>query len=442
MSTAELPEHKEVYMPKLSPTMAAGSIAEWVKNEGDHIEAGDVIAEIETDKTSRSYEWNDEGYLAKILIKEHEPDVPVGKIMCIIVEEEGDVAAFKDYVPPDDTAPSAVPETPKDEGKTDEEKTKVREAPEEPSQLEKASSQGKQDGRILASPFARVKAEEAGISLRDISATGPGGRIVVADVEGALSEGAGSTKEMREYQGDPAGAELARLAYTDVPLNKLKRVTAERLVQSKQTVPHYYVNGECNIDEMLRLRSIINAKAKAGEYKLSINDFVVKATAAALRKIPEVNAQWMGDKIRMFHQVDISIAVQTPSGLITPIVKDADRKGLKEISQEVKLLAAKAKDNDLTPEEYMGGTFTISNLGMYGTDEFVAIVNPPQAAILAIGAAKKQVIPDDKSDSGIRISSIMNVTLSCDHRVIDGAIGAQWLREFKNCIQDPVQIIV
>lgn len=193
---------------------------------------------------------------------------------------------------------------------------------------------------------------------------------------------------------------------------------------------------------MLDMRALINSRAKSGEYKISVNDFVIKATAAALRRVPEVNAQWMGDKIRMFHSADISIAVQTEQGLITPIVKDADRKGLIEISQDVKTLAGKAKENALAPEEFMGGTFTISNLGMYGVSNFSAIVNPPQAAILAVGASEKRVLPDDTVESGFAAKTVMSVTLSCDHRVVDGAIGAKWLQAFKSCLEDPVNIIM
>eukprot|EP00178_Gracilaria_changii_P028081 TRINITY_DN953_c0_g1_i1.p2 TRINITY_DN953_c0_g1~~TRINITY_DN953_c0_g1_i1.p2 ORF type:complete len:234 (-),score=41.43 TRINITY_DN953_c0_g1_i1:3036-3737(-) len=230
--------------------------------------------------------------------------------------------------------------------------------------------------------------------------------------------------------------------YTDVEVSKYKRVTAERLLQSKQTIPHYYLTVECTVDKMLQLRGAINAKAKEGEYKISVNDFVVKAAAAALRKVPEVNSQWMGDKIRTYHAADISIAVQTEQGLITPIVKDADRKGLKEISNDVKQLAAKARDNALTPEEFMGGTFTISNLGMFGVSNFSAIVNPPQAAILAVGNSEQKVVPDESSLNGFGTKTVMSVTLSCDHRVVDGAVGAQWLAFFKSCLEDPVNIIM
>lgn len=294
--------------------------------------------------------------------------------------------------------------------------------------------------RVLASPFARVTAANAGISLQGVSGTGPGGRIVAADVQDALVHGVPAQPGVPAEQ--PAMQIAGMPAYTDVEVTKYKRITAERLLLSKQTVPHYYLQADCTVDSMLSLRAAINGKAKDGDYKISVNDFVIKAAAAALRKVPEVNAQWMEDKIRVFHSADICIAVQTEQGLITPIVKDADRKGLKEISEDVKQLAAKAKDNALAPEEFMGGTFTISNLGMFGVSSFSAIVNPPQAAILAVGTSEQRVVPDEKTESGFSTKTILNVTLSCDHRVIDGAVGAQWLVEFKSCLEDPVNIII
>lgn len=290
--------------------------------------------------------------------------------------------------------------------------------------------------RVIASPLAKHAAAQAGLSLSGIAGTGPGGRVLAADVQEALASGAGKTSTMSHE------AVVGLPSYTDVPVTKYKKVTAERLVYSKTTVPHYYLSVQCCVDDMLKLRARINAKAKDGEYKLSVNDFVIKAAATALRQVPEVNAQWMGDTIRMFKSADISIAVQTEQGLITPIVKDADRKGLKAISADVKSLAAKAKDNALAPEEFMGGTFTISNLGMFGINNFSAIVNPPQAAILAVGNTVKTLVPDDNSETGYVMQSMMSVTLSCDHRVIDGAVGAQWLQAFKRCMEDAVENIM
>jgi pyruvate dehydrogenase E2 component (dihydrolipoamide acetyltransferase) len=297
--------------------------------------------------------------------------------------------------------------------------------------------------RVLASPAARKAAVEAGLTLDSMTGigTGPGGRLVAADVADALrigrstlSRGVDSTAAEQTPQ--------AGTAYSDVDASKFQRVAAERLTQSKQTVPHYYLTTECSVDQMLALRSALNAKAGELGPKLSVNDFVVKAAAAALRRVPDVNAQWMGDVIRKFHSADISVAVQTPNGLITPIVKDADRKGVRDISAEVKSLAERARAGKLAYEEFVGGTFTISNLGMYGVKEFSAIINPPQAAILAVGTSTKRVVPDTSAESGFGTQTIMTVTLSCDHRVVDGAVGAQWLAAFKSCMEDPVEMIL
>lgn len=373
----------------------------------------------------------------KVFFEDGAADVPVGTPVAIVVEEEEAIAAFEDYVPDeggaDDTA-EAQPSEPTPEP--------VPPVP-EPSTSQTAkptttpvAATNATTSRVLASPLARVSAANASLPLKSIVGTGPGGRVIAADVEDALVHGV----------PEPAPAMPAQVPgmpmYTDVEVTKFKRVTAERLLQSKQTVPHYYLTVQCEVDNMLELRSTINSKAKDGEYKISVNDFVIKAAAAALRKVPEVNAQWMGDKIRMYHAADISIAVQTEQGLITPIVKDADRKGLKEISSDVKELATKARENALAPEEFMGGTFTISNLGMFGVSNFSAIVNPPQAAILAVGNSEQRVVPDESAPNGFGTKTFMNVTLSCDHRVVDGAVGAQWLSQFKSCLEDPVNIIM
>lgn len=361
--------------------------------------------------------------------------------MAIVVEEEEDIAAFKDYAPPQDesagAAPAAEPEP--ELQPTAPSSTPIDQAPFAPTPTLIPSPQHAPSGsRVLASPLARMTAASAGVGLSQVAGTGPGGRVIAADVEEALTSGLQPAQEAIDAPSQAIGMP----AFTDVEASKFRRVAAERLLQSKQTVPHYYLSMDCVVDLMLAMRSSINSKAKDGEYKISVNDFVTKAAAAALRKVPEVNAQWMGDKIRMFHSADISIAVQTDQGLITPIVKEADRKGLKEISEDVKELARKAKENTLAPEEFMGGTFTISNLGMFGINNFSAIVNPPQAAILAVGSSETRVVPDATAESGFTSKTYMSVTLSCDHRVVDGAVGAQWLKEFKACMEDPVNIIM
>jgi pyruvate dehydrogenase E2 component (dihydrolipoamide acetyltransferase) len=441
-AAASLPDHKTLTMPKLSPTMDAGVIQEWVKKEGDAIEAGDVLAEIETDKATMSFEYNDEGYMAKIFVAEGERDVPIGKAICIVVEDEADVAAFADYVPQGDGPPSATAPAPA-VSPVSSATAPVNSDPAPPSSFISKSN----GTRIVASPLARHAAADSGVALSTINGSGPGGRILAADVEAAIESGSAirAASAPGAISAPAASLESAHAptsSHTDVASTKFQRVAADRLSMSKQTIPHYYLVSECAVDKMLALRSALNAKAREGSPRLSVNDFVVKAAAAALRTVPEVNAQWMGDVIRRFHAADICVAVQTPNGLITPIVKDADRKGVREISTEVKLLAERAKAGKLTPEEFMGGTFTISNLGMFGVSEFAAIVNPPQAAILAVGTSVQRVVPDSSTESGFGMRTIMTVTLSCDHRVVDGAVGAQWLAAFKANLEDPVNIIL
>lgn len=343
--------------------------------------------------------------------------------MAIIVEEEGDIAAFKDY------NPSAGPETPAASPPA----PPAPAAAAAPVPAEAAAPTPVAGARVLASPLARVTAANAGIALAVMAGSGPGGRVIAADVAEAVASG-GAPEPLPLVEVGLAG-------YTDLEVTKYKRVTAERLLESKRSVPHYYMTVDCGIDRMLALRKEVNERGD-GEYKISVNDFVIKAAATALRRVPEVNSRWMGDVVRMYHSADISIAVQTERGLITPIVQEADRKGLRDISEDVKRLAGKARENALEPEEFMGGTFTISNLGMYGVSSFSAIVNPPQAAILAVGASEERVVVDKEAVSGFGTKTMLSVTLSCDHRVVDGAVGAQWLDVFRKCLEDPVNMIM
>lgn len=438
LAASSLPDHKLLAMPKLSPTMEVGTIQEWVKAPGDAIEAGDVLAEIETDKATRSFEYNDEGYLARVFVEEGATEVPVGSALAIVVEEEADVAAFKDYVLPEaDSAPAAAPApTPPKPSPPPPATPKPVAKPATPSATKAPGS------RIMASPLARNQAADAGIALSAVTGTGPNGLIVSSDVAAAIESGVGSADSSDVDDVSSSASAAAMSGYTDMDATKFQKVAAQRLTESKQTVPHYYMSTECSVDGMLALRAQLNARAREGSPRLSVNDFVIKAAAAALRRVPEVNAQWMGDAIRMFDAADICVAVQTPNGLITPIVKDADRKGVGAISAEVKELAERAREGKLAPEEFMGGTFTISNLGMFGVNDFAAIVNPPQAAILAVGTSTQRLVPDAAMDAGFSTKTVMTVTLSCDHRVIDGAVGAQWLKAFKACLEDPVEIIL
>lgn len=382
-------------------------------------------------------------------------DVKVGELIGIYVEEEEDVAAFKDWDP--STEESDVAETSKElAGVAAEPADQGGEAASTPDKQASAVSTSKPSrdgGRIIATPAARKRAHEAGIPLAHIEGTGPDGRIVMADVQHAMessivasSDSGASPTSMSVPASPVAVMEGEEDMYEDVEVSRFQKVTAERLLQSKQTIPHYYLSAEVTMDTLLALRTKQNAAlaaaaAKGGPGgKVSVNDFVIKAAAAALRKVPEVNSQWNETSIRRFKNVDVSVAVQTERGLITPIVTDADRKGLSEISADVKALAAKAREGTLQPHEFIGGTFSVSNLGMFGVDSFAAIVNPPQAAILAVGASSPKVVPDGQG--GYTTTTVMSVTLSCDHRVVDGAVGARWLQAFKAHVEDPVSMIL
>ncbi|KAG5593942.1 hypothetical protein H5410_035174 [Solanum commersonii] len=425
-----LPPHQVIGMPSLSPTMTEGNIARWLKKEGDKVSPGELLCEVETDKATVEMECMEEGYLAKILHGDGASSIKVGEVIAVTVEEEDDIAKFKDYQPStSDATPSpkapASPPPPKEE---------VAEKPVTPSQP-KVSKSSAAD-RIFASPLARKIAEDHNIPLTNIKGTGPEGRIVKADIDDYL---ASRGKEA------PAAAPKAdtSLDYTDIPVAQIRKVTASRLLLSKQTIPHYYLTVDTCVDKLIELRSKLNSLQEAsGGKKLSVNDLVIKAAALALRKVPQCNSSWTNDYIRQYHNVNINVAVQTDNGLYVPVVRDADKKGLSTISEEVKNLAQKAKENSLKPQDYEGGTFTVSNLGgPFGIKQFCAIINPPQSAILAVGSAEKRVLPGS-SEGQYKFASMMSVTLSCDHRVIDGAIGAEWLKAFKGYIESPESMLL
>ncbi|ORX90789.1 pyruvate dehydrogenase [Basidiobolus meristosporus CBS 931.73] len=424
-SSDAFPPHTKINMPALSPTMTAGNIGTWRKQIGDEIVPGDVLVEIETDKAQMDFECQDEGYLAKIFIESGAKDVSINTPIAIMVENKEDVEKFKDYVLEDSSAPAAAAES-----KPEEPKAQEKPAAAAPTSSAPAASAPSTD-RIFASPIAKKLAKEGSIELSQIQGSGPNGRILKADVEGFVPAAAPQA----------ADAAVATGNYSDIPVSNMRRVIAGRLSESKQTIPHYYLSSEVNMDKVLKLREVLNSQAN-DQYKLSVNDFVVKASAAALKDVPEVNSAWYGDFIRQFKSADISIATATPSGLITPIVQGADTRGLVSISKTVKELATKARNNELKPQEYQGGSFTISNLGMFGIDSFTAIINPPQSCILAVGATQKKVIPDAGKESGFAVGNVMNVTLSCDHRVVDGAVGAQWLKSFKGYLENPLKLLL
>ncbi|XP_011072551.1 dihydrolipoyllysine-residue acetyltransferase component 2 of pyruvate dehydrogenase complex, mitochondrial isoform X1 [Sesamum indicum] len=432
-----VPPHQEIGMPSLSPTMTEGNIARWLKKEGDKVSPGEVLCEVETDKATVEMECMEEGYLAKILRGDGSSGIKVGEIIAITVEEEEDVAKFKDYTPSaSDAAPA--PKAPSAPTQTKPEVAEVPVTSPEPK-VSTPSAPSSAGNRIFASPLARKLAEDNNVSLSNIKGTGPDGRIVKADIEDYL---ASRGKEVP--QAPKADTTIsAALDYTDIPHTQIRKVTALRLLQSKQTIPHYYLTVDTCVDKLMELRSQLNSLQEAsGGKRISVNDLVIKAAALALRKVPQCNSSWTNDYIRQYHNVNINVAVQTDNGLYVPVIKDADKKGLSKISDEVKHLAQKAKENSLKPEDYEGGTFTVSNLGgPFGIKQFCAIINPPQSGILAVGSAEKRVIPGGGPDQ-YKFASFMSVTLSCDHRVIDGAIGAEWLKAFKGYIENPESMLL
>ena len=420
-----------VTMPALSPTMTEGTLAKWLKSEGDTVEAGDVIAEIETDKATMEVEAVDEGILGKILVNEGTENVPVNDIIAVLLEE-GESA--------DDIDTDALSSGPKPFPTEDKDEKKAEDAPKQEASKPspQPASNTNSGGRIFASPLAKRIAADKGIDLSNLKGSGPKGRIVKADVEdakpGAQAPAGAAPQQLAEGQM----LNEYGMAYTEVSINNIKKITAKRLLESKQTVPHFYLTVECVLDNLLAARKELNEKAN-GEFKLSVNDFIIKASAMALKAYPAANVSWQGDVIHQYINADISIAVATPTGLITPIIKSAEEKGLREISDEMKELAGRAREGKLKPEEFQGGCFSISNLGMFGVKDFAAIVNPPQSCILAVGAGEQM----PKVVNGeVKIQTVMNVTLSTDHRTVDGAVGAEWLQHFKRYIENPVSMLL
>eukprot|EP00892_Ulva_mutabilis_P005557 jgi/Ulvmu1/3373/UM156_0030.1 len=436
--SSAFPAHQVWTMPALSPTMTQGNIAKWYKQVGDEVSAGDGLVEVETDKATMMWESVEEGYVAKILSPDGSQDISVGTPVVVIVEDEEMVPAFSSYTAADagtgGASGGASNSSSAPEGAAKAAATATPAAASKPAADASSSQTAKQatpaSGRKVSSPYARKLAHEAGIDISQIQGSGPGGRVTAADVEGAGASGARG-----------AAATFDTLAeFTEEAVKQVQKVTAKRLLESKTTVPHYYLTYECQVDNLLLLRKQLNDHLKESSSKVSVNDFIIKASAAALRVVPDVNSSWQGDFIRRYHNVDVSVAVQTPAGLMVPVVRDADLKGLQSISEDVKLLASKAKEGKLAPHEYTGGTFTVSNLGMYGVNNFAAIINPPQAAILACGSAQPKVILG-KDGNPMQVM-VMNVTMSCDHRVVDGAIGAAWLQAFKKLIESPERLLL
>jgi pyruvate dehydrogenase E2 component (dihydrolipoamide acetyltransferase) len=461
----------QILMPALSPTMEEGKLAKWHVKEGDAVKAGDILAEIETDKATMEFEAIDEGRIGKILVPEGAEGVKVN-VPIAVLETEGESAAPKDIPSTmqairDALGPSAAaapPKSPAPEPKATPPATTPSAAP-----TQSNGAHPPTDQRIFASPLAKRIAEAAGIDLAGIQGSGPRGRIVKADVEGATKGGAPKTAPRPEAQapgtrGAPPASDVHAVAglagiaplpdarlffkegeYDAVPNDSMRKTIARRLTSAKTLIPHYYLTIDCDIDALMQLRARLNEKAPKGAdgktpaYKLSVNDFVIKAAAMTLMKHPDVNASWTDAAILKHHHADIGIAVDLNPGLITPIVFHAETRGLAEISNEAKSLAERAKAKKLKPQEYEGGGFSISNLGMFGIRQFTALINPPQSAILAVGAGEERAVV---RDGKIVAATIMSLTMSCDHRVIDGATGSRFLQTLKVFIEEPASMLL
>ena len=449
-----------ILMPALSPTMEKGNLAKWLKKEGDKVKSGDVIAEIETDKATMEVEAVDEGTIAKILVPEGTQDVPVNDVIAVLAGDGEDVKAAgagakptASSAPPPKTAeaPAAAKPSPVSAPTAAKAAPPPVAAPTPQASAPAAQSNG--HGRIFSSPLARRLAKEAGIELSRITASGPHGRVIARDVEEAKS-GKGLKAPAAAPAGAPATApgmsdKQIRALYEDgsyevIPHDGMRRTIAQRLTASVQTIPHFYLTMDCNIGLLVEAREQINAAApkdKDGKptYKLSVNDFVIKALALALQRVPNANVSWTEGGMLKHKHSDVGVAVAMPGGLITPIIRKAETKPVSVISAEMKDFAARARARKLKPEEYQGGTTAVSNLGMYGIKDFTAVINPPHATILAVGAGEERPIV---KNGKVEIAEIMSVTMTCDHRAVDGALGAELLGAFKMLIENPVMMVV
>ncbi len=423
-----------ILMPALSPTMEEGTLAKWLVKEGDRIQSGDLIAEIETDKATMEFEAVDEGIIGRLLVSEGSEGVKVNSPIAVILDDDEELKVSE-------TADLVV-ET---------EQTKSEVATEEVAEIQKPSMNAVQTSstRVFATPLARRLAREKGIDLGSISGSGPHGRIVKTDI---LEINVSSVDTNQESLANPvlrtnvqqaSGSSITNLyadrEFKEIPLNSMRKTVASRLTEAKQNIPHFYLRKEARIDELLQVRARLNAHLAEKNNKLSINDFIIKSCALALQSVPTANAIWAEDKILQLKPSDIAVAVSVEDGLFTPIIRDANTKSLSNISKEMKELADKARSKKLMPSEYQGGSFSISNLGMFGVDNFDAVINPPHGAILAVGRGlQKPIVNEDES---ISVANLMSLTLSVDHRVIDGALGAKLLQNITKYLEDPVLML-
>jgi len=420
-----------ILMPALSPTMEEGTLAKWLVKEGDTVESGDVMCEIETDKATMEFEAVDEGVIGKIIVNDGTEGVKVNDPIAVLLEEgesTDDIGA-----PP---APSATP-TP--DAKAEEPAALV--AP--PAPAAPATTKG---DRIFASPLARRIAAQKGLDLSTLSGSGPKGRIVKADVENATVQSAApvaaATSAAPAPQSTDANSVMAMYQdreFEEMPLDGMRKIIASRLTEAKQTIPHFYLRRDIHLDALLKFRSELNKGLADKGVKLSVNDFIIKACANALQEVPDCNAVWAGDRILKLKPSDVAVAVAIEGGLFTPVLRDAESRTLSSLSTEMKDLAARAKTRKLAPHEYQGGSFAISNLGMMGITNFDAVINPPHGSILAVGAGQK--MPVVNADGELDVATVMSVTLSVDHRVIDGALGAQFLAAVKQNLENPISML-
>ena len=432
----------EILMPALSPTMTEGNLVAWLKAEGDTISPGEVIAEIETDKATMEVEAVDEGVLGKILVAAGTEGVSVNAAIAILLEEGEDKSSIKDNAYRSDQieVKNTQNSEKKSEGQPDINEPKTGKVISENTKVPLGKMQSplivnQDDVRVAASPLARRMAEHAGLDLTKISGSGPNGRIIKADIDQVLSQDNALKLPPVSTVTSPSIEPSAQ--YDAIPNNSMRKVIASRLTESKQAAPHFYMTVDCNVDALKQVRMELNEKVEGT--KISINDLIIRASAIALKQVPEANASWTEEATLVYKTIDISVAVAIEGGLITPIIRDAGAKGVKEISVKMKDLANRAREGKLMPEEYQGGTFSISNLGMYGVKEFSAVINPPQGAILAIGAAEERPII---KDGAVAAATLMTCTLSVDHRVVDGAVGARFLSAFKRLIEDPLTMLL
>jgi pyruvate dehydrogenase E2 component (dihydrolipoyllysine-residue acetyltransferase) len=441
-----------ILMPALSPTMETGNLAKWLVKEGDKVSSGDVIAEIETDKATMEVEAVDEGTVAKIVVPEGTSDVPVNNVIAILAGEGEDAKAAASAAPAATAKPERKAEEPAAKAEAPAKEAAKAEA--KPAPAPAPSKGNGQAGRIFASPLAKRLAKESGIDLAAVTGSGPHGRIVQRDIEAAAKGGVGKVARGVAPAAAPTtlpqpsmSDQQIRALYEDgsydvVPHDSVRKIIARRLVEAKTTIPHFYLTMDCRIDKLLALRADINAAAPEIDgkpaWKVSVNDMCIKALAMALMAVPDANVTWTSEGMLKHKRADVGVAVSIPGGLITPIVRHAEVKTLSAIANEMKDLAARARKKKLMPEEYQGGSSAVSNLGMFGVKDFAAVINPPHATILAIGAGEERAIVERGE---IKIATMMSVTLSTDHRAVDGALGAELLGAFKRYIEAPAGML-